>query len=94
MNVALAVAAPHLRWIETSLTWTLGWLLIDLHLIALAWLILAFPAGRLPARERIFVVMAGAYFVALAVAGHLFAEPWPTAAAAHLSCCFSGAIPA
>lgn len=78
--VALALAAPHLRWIETSLTWTLGWLLIDLHLIALAWLILAFPDGDLAARERIFVVAAGAYFVALAVAGNLFADPWPDCA--------------
>ncbi len=75
--VALAMAAPHLRWIETSLTWTLGWALVDVHLIVLAWLILAFPTARLTFGASIFLSIAGAYFAALAIAGHLFQDPWP-----------------
>ena len=75
--VALAIAAPHLRWIETDLTWTLGWALVDFHLIVLAWLFLAVPAGRLTPPERIVLSIMGAYFVALAIAGHLFHDPWP-----------------
>lgn len=75
--VALAVAVPHLRWIETGITWTAGWVLVDGHLIVLGLLILAFPSGRVSRGERVFVAIAAGYFVALAVAGHLFQDPWP-----------------
>ncbi|MEL7155489.1 MAG: histidine kinase, partial [Actinomycetota bacterium] len=76
-DVGLDPAEVHLRWIETDVTWTLGWVLVDGHLILLAWLILAFPTGRLLGPERRFVLAAAVYFFGLAIAGHVFEDPWP-----------------
>lgn len=75
--VGFASFLPDIRWFGTSLTWTLGSVLTDIHLVVLAWLILAFPRGRLGGDERVFVGGVATYFAVLAVAGHLFEEPAP-----------------
>jgi signal transduction histidine kinase len=80
MAVALALAAPHLRWVDSDVAWTVGWVLVDIHLVALAWLFLAFPGGRLDRTGSVFVAATAAYFLALKVAGHLFADAWPDCA--------------
>lgn len=75
--VGLALFLPDIRWFESSVTWTLGSVLNDLHLVLLAWLVLAFPDGRLDRVESVYVASVGAYFVTLGVAGHLFQVPVP-----------------
>lgn len=77
IGVGLASFLPDLRWLATPMTWTLGWLLTDVHLVALAGLVVAFPSGRLGRLHRLFVGAVAVYFVALAVAGHLFQVPVP-----------------
>lgn len=75
--VGLAIFLPDIRWFESSVPWTLGSVLSDIHLVLLAWLVLAFPDGRLDRTERLFVTSVGFYFVMLSVAGHLFQVPVP-----------------
>lgn len=75
--IGLALFLPGIRWFETSFTWTLGSVLADIHLVLLAWLILAFPSGNLDRSERTFVIFASVYFLVLGIAGHLFEEPAP-----------------
>lgn len=75
--VGLAIFLPDLRWFENSITWTLGSMMSDVHLILLAWLVLAFPDGRLDRVERLYVASISVYFVALAILGHLFQDPFP-----------------
>lgn len=75
--VGLAIFLPDIRWFEASVPWTLGSMLNDVHLILLAWLVLAFPDGRLDRSERLYVTSVSIYFVVLAVAGHLFQDPVP-----------------
>lgn len=77
LAVGLALFLPDIRWFGTSLTWTLGSLLTDIHLVVLAWLILAFPTGRLMRGERTYVTVAMSYFAVLGILGHLFEEPLP-----------------
>ena len=75
--VGLAIFLPDLRWFENSITWTLGSMMSDVHLILLAWLVLAFPDGRLDRVERLYVASISVYFVALGILGHLFQDPFP-----------------
>ena len=75
--VGLAIFLPDIRWFEASVPWTLGSMLNDVHLILLAWLVLAFPGGRLDRSERLYITSVSIYFVVLAVAGHLFQDPIP-----------------
>ena len=75
--VGLAIFLPDLRWFENSITWTLGSMVSDVHLILLAWLVLAFPDGRLDRVERLYVASISVYFAALAILGHLFQDPFP-----------------
>ncbi len=75
--VGVALFLPDMRWFEGSVTWTLGSMLNDSHLVLLAWVVLAFPDGHLDRVERRYVIALSGYFVILAVAGHLFEEPIP-----------------
>lgn len=75
--VGLAIFLPELRWVESTVTWTLGSMLGDVHLILLAWLVLAFPEGHLDRIERLYVTSISVYFVVLAILGHLFQDPIP-----------------
>lgn len=77
LAVGLALFLPDMRWYETSATWTLGSVLNDIHLVLLAWLVLAFPTGRLDRFERAYVSFLSIYFVVLGIAGHLFQDPVP-----------------
>lgn len=64
-----------IRWFGTDLTWTAGSVLVDAHLVALAWVLLAFPSGRLASGEFVFVSGLAGYYAVLSVAGHLFEGP-------------------
>ena len=75
--VGLAIVLPDIRWFESNFTWTLGSVLSDVHLVLLAWLVLAFPNGRLDRIERVYIASVGGYFVVLAILGHLFQDPVP-----------------
>lgn len=75
--VGLGIFLPDIRWFEGSVPWTLGSMLTDVHLVLLAWLVLAFADGRLDRAERGYVAFLSAYFVVLAVVGHLFEDPRP-----------------
>lgn len=75
--VGLASFLADIRWFGTDLAWTAGSVLTDAHLIALAWVLLAFPTGRLAAREAKMVSGIAGYFFVLAIAGHLFEDPLP-----------------
>lgn len=77
LSVGLSLFLADIRWFESSFTWTLGSVLNDLHLVLLAWLVLAFPEGRLRRSERIYVRFITSYFAVLAIAGNLFEEPVP-----------------
>lgn len=77
LAVGLAIFLPDIRWFDGSAAWTFGSMLSDVHLILLAWLVLAFPDGRLDRTERLYVTAIGVYFVVLAVLGHLFQDPFP-----------------
>lgn len=77
LAVGAAIFVPELRWIGGDLAWTAGWATTDIHLVLLAWLVLAFPTGRLRRSERTLVGSMAAYFALLAVAGLLFSDPWP-----------------
>lgn len=75
--VGLASFLPDIRWFETTVTWTLGSVLSDVHLVILAWLVLAFPSGRLDRNGRVFMTTVAVYFVSLSILGHLFQVPSP-----------------
>lgn len=78
--VGLAIFLSDIRWFEGSIPWTVGSMLSDIHLVVLAWLVLAFPDGRLDRTERLYVTPLSIYFVVLAVLGHLFQDPIPACA--------------
>lgn len=79
MTVAVGLASflADLRWFDSAVTWTVGAVSTDLHLVTLAWVLLAFPSGRLSSGHRWFVVVIASYWLALSVAGHLFEDPVP-----------------
>jgi hypothetical protein len=78
--VGLASFMADIRWFGCGVAWTLGAVLVDAHLVVLAWVLLAFPSGRLDRRERIAVSAIAGYYLLLAIAGHLFEEPVPNCA--------------
>ena len=73
--VGFASFLADIRWFGTDVTWTAGSVLVDAHLVALAWVLLAFPTGRLTSGESVFVSGLAMYYVVLSVAGHLFEDP-------------------
>jgi signal transduction histidine kinase len=75
--VGLGIFLPDIRWFESSVSWTLGSMLTDVHLVLLAWLVLTFADGCLDRVERGYVASLSVYFVGLAVVGHLFDDPIP-----------------
>ena len=79
--VAVAFGLPLLAWIPTDLTWTLGVLVfLQLWLVVLGHLFLAFPTGRLRSRfDRRLVIAAYAWW--FVIDGFIVATTDPAAAA-------------
>ena len=73
--VGFASFLADVRWFGTDFSWTAGSVLVDAHLVALAWVLLAFPTGRLTRGETAFVSGLAAYYTLLSIGGHLFEAP-------------------
>jgi signal transduction histidine kinase len=81
--VAVAFLLPVLAWIPTDLTWTLGnFFFLQLWVVVLGHLFLAFPTGHLPTRyDRVLVSVTYAWWFVIDVLLLLFldfvANDWP-----------------
>ena len=75
--VGFASFLADIRWFGTDVSWTAGSVLVDAHLVALAWVLLAFPTGRLTPGETGFFSGLAGYYILLSIAGHLYEEPLP-----------------